>query len=1419
MHLLLTALTCVAIVTDSLSYKESGAAIEAYRQSIEQGGKQTVLMLDRWGHPDSLRAQLYDLYLNHNLEGAILIGNVPIAMIRDAQHLTSAFKMDQTSDWKESSVASDRFYDDFDLRFDYIKADEDKPGYHYYTLRADSPHAISCDIYSSRIVVPDISGADRFALLTAYLEKVVRLRAQNEVIDQVLLFAGNGYNSDSMRARMDEAWALRQQFAGLGTLPGFRFDFINYDFDEVIRPRFMAAMSDPDLDVAILHHHGSEDAQHLGASKVNGIQSAFDYLKSFLRGRLRRSKDSTATKAEYIAEYGITDSWFKGAFDPEITRQDSAYSASMDLSVEDMAGYTPQAKFVMFDACYNGSFYYHDYIGGRYLFQEGNTVVARGNTVNSLQDIWPDEMIGLLQGGVCVGNWAKMNMTLELHLLGDATFAFANTSGAPCLDKDIRLQAANPVFWRQQLASTTGDYKSLAMRMLYRNSAIFSTELLAIQQSDSSPLVRLEAFTLNKKIADANLKPAVLNALHDDYELLQRMGALTVNLLGDEDLLEPVMAIYFDPTTTVRVNFHLREVFEQVPYASFEAAAMAYRAKSPLWPTEENFQALLKSLQYSRDSRDQNLAVIAKPDATDKELRWVIPAQRNKQNAQMADVLLTFLRDTSRKTEQRVTTAETLGWYMFSFRKADIVAACRDIYAKEKDPAVKNELAKTIGRLTGKAFEVKEMPSRRSFAIVVDNATYRACKESIEAYRQAVEKDGLTGYVLAGDWQSPEQIKAQLGKYYRQKALEGAVFVGQVPIPMVRRAQHMTSAFKMDQTMSWRESSVPSDRFYDDFDLQFDFLQQDSLQPLFFYYNLSGRGPQEIGCDIYTGRIKPSLPGEEGYAQIRRYLQKVVANKAQTNRADCLVSYTGEGSFSNSLSAWKDEQVTLNEQFPQAFRTAETAKLYMFYMYPETIKDVLTSELQRKEVDLFLFHEHGVAERQYITGNPPAMDEEAYFTDGQRSLRSLIEQQVRYGRFAEGSPEMTNYMRRIEKEYGIDSTWTATYFDPAIRLQDSIYDAAQGFLLNDITTIKPQARIVIFDACYNADFREDDCIATSYILTEGSGTIACFGNSVNVLQDKSSSDLMGLLSLGCRIGEWARNVNILESHIIGDPTFRFIGEAKPDIDFYSSDPAYWLNKLQTAPEYDVQGLALYKLHELSYPGMPELLYRTFCESPSYMLRLQCMHLLARYQGPLYVELLKMGSADPYEFIRRKSIYFMGKVGLDEFIPYVVKTYMDDVQSVRVLDNVSFVAGHFDTGLLRQEFAETIDKAVYLHDKQAYLTKVNTMIERGEGMKQSCWKLIDNYLDPKTAKSWYPNSLRNNPYPQLMDALLKALHDKQTDAAFRVQLAEILGWYVRAPRRAAIVQACNELLADSATTDPALRDELQKTIYRLTAYMK
>ena len=63
-----------------------------------------------------------------------------------------------------------------------------------------------------------------------------------------------------------------------------------------------------------------------------------------------------------------------------------------------------------------------------------------------------------------------------------------------------------------------------------------------------------------------------------------------------------------------------------------------------------------------------------------------------------------------------------------------------------------------------------------------------------------------------------------------------------------------------------------------------------------------------------------------------------------------------------------------------------------------------------------------------------------------------------------------------------------------------------------------------------------------------------------------------------------------------------------------------------------------------------------------MLRLQCMHcwpITIRHCMPTAEE----GSTDPMNSSVANP-YYMGKVGLDEFIPYVVKTYMDDVQSVR-----------------------------------------------------------------------------------------------------------------------------------------------------------
>ena len=107
-------------------------------------------------------------------------------------------------------------------------------------------------------------------------------------------------------------------------------------------------------------------------------------------------------------------------------------------------------------------------------------------------------------------------------------------------------------------------------------------------------------------------------------------------------------------------------------------------------------------------------------------------------------------------------------------------------------------------------------------------------------------------------------------------AAEGAVFIGNIPIPMIRKAQHMTSAFKMDEReYPMGRASIPTDRFYDDFDLKFKPIK-DSTDGLKHFYQMDPESAQYIECDIYTGRLKPLAGNGDKYAQISKYLNKYI---------------------------------------------------------------------------------------------------------------------------------------------------------------------------------------------------------------------------------------------------------------------------------------------------------------------------------------------------------------------------------------------------------------------------------------------------------------------------------------------------------------------------------------------------------------
>lgn len=699
--------------------------------------------------------------------------------------------------------------------------------------------------------------------------------------------------------------------------------------------------------------------------------------------------------------------------------------------------------------------------------------------------------------------------------------------------------------------------------------------------------------------------------------------------------------------------------------------------------------------------------------------------------------------------------------------------------------------------------------AQRGFAIIIDNETYAACKADIENYRTVLESEGFSAVVVARVWSDPVQVKDVLHNMYLNDGLEGAVFIGNIPIPMIRDAQHFTSAFKMDQELyPFKSSSVPSDRFYDDFDLKFDYQGHDCDDPMFHYYSLRHDSPQYIQSDIYSGRIKPTKKGEEGYRQVREYFTKLLAERKKENPLDVITSYTGEGSFSNSMTAWKDEGHLMREQFPYAFKDKNSVKFLFFAMEPY-MKDMVTDELRRDEMDLMLFHEHGMPDRMYLTAMPYSKGADEYSEAARRVFRQML-------RRKKSDEERVQAIAEWAAHYRIDSTWFTGAFDKEGLEKDSLEDLRTGIILEDVPVIAPNARMVIFDACYNGDFREDNYIAGEFIFGGGK-TLVTFANSVNVLQDKSSSDLMGMLGMGFCVGEWAREINILESHIIGDPTMRFSGKKASAIDLNSKDTGYWTGVYENEEHPDLKGLALHKLFQLDYKGMPEFLTSVYFSSPWYSVRLQVYHLLQYYKGDSFANLLEYSAYDPYEFIRRKSIFSMGRIGHDRYIPHLASVYLNEYLDERVHFNAVFSFDLMDTGKLEQEVREQLDANSSYLDKVAVWNDFKAKIDSRKRIASMADDVTNKEKSLKTRLSSV-RSLRNNAYHGKVDDFLKVVTDQSEEEALRVALAEALGWFTLSRNRDAIVSAFKEVAANPQTT-AKLKEELLKSAARIEVYMR
>lgn len=688
--------------------------------------------------------------------------------------------------------------------------------------------------------------------------------------------------------------------------------------------------------------------------------------------------------------------------------------------------------------------------------------------------------------------------------------------------------------------------------------------------------------------------------------------------------------------------------------------------------------------------------------------------------------------------------------------------------------------------------------TKTSFAVITDSPTWDKCSAEMKSFAQQLGSEDLPTFIVHAKWKSPEQVKKVIKDLYKKHSLEGVMFVGDVPVAMVRKGQHLTSAFKMDEAKHpWIDSSVPSDRFYDDFDLKFDYLRPDSVHPNYFYYNLSATSPKHIKCDIYSARVKPIANGEPADVQIKRFFNKAIAEHKADNKLDQFYSHTGDGSYSNSLNAWVTEAATLREQMPGTFdspaspgRTRFTR--YSFSSYP---KDDIIAQLVRDDLDLAIFHEHGVAERQYISSIPATEDRDGHMEALRAYLRGVA------SRYAGDEKKMKEFEDKYAA-YGIGPSWWNNYSDPEVIKSDSINDAKTGILLEDITAFKPNSRMVIFDACYNGDYREDDCIASRYIFADGK-TVATFANSVNVLQDKQANEMLGLLWMGARVGQWAQETNILESHIIGDPTFRFRSSAA-DVDAAELCRAPYDEATERAMlksgYADVRNLAMHRLWRNDAEGLSQLFAETFLTSPVAMERYTALSLLEKINDQNYQDVLPDALADANEFIRRTTVSRMGRVGRDEYVPHLVAAYFDDTQAERVVFQIENNIPAFT--------AEAFNKAI-----ASYSGERAEQLKKAQKRQKS---INDGILDKNSSEAkWrklYIQSLRNENIHATLSDYLAILDNPDESEELKLAMLDALAWYGQSYRRAEILAACDRVRKTSKSK--ALKEQALRTYNRV-----
>ncbi|WP_208112304.1 HEAT repeat domain-containing protein [Pedobacter metabolipauper] len=695
--------TSFAIVVDQNTYSQAKKEIDSYKNAVEKDGLGTYIISSNWKNPEEIRSVLKKLYnQKQSLEGAVLVGDIPIAMIRDAQYLTSTFKMNQKVNWQRSSVPSDRFYDDFQLEFDFIKQDTARKDYFYYSISPAGSQKINMSIYSARIKPPVIAGKDKYQLIREYLNKVVIEKSRENKINDVFISTSHGYNSESSNAWAGEQLAFKGQFPDLFR-PGNQVKFFSFLNETFLKFNLLSALKSKDLDIAIMHGHGDTDIQLVnGYPYVSNPQGSIENLTRYLRAKVRDAKDAKRdvekVKEGFVKSLGVSMGWMDNAFDPKVIEADSIFNDDLDIHVKDILSAKPNARFVMLDNCLTGSFHLDEYLAGYYPFSGGNNIVAIANSIGVLQDLWPDQLMGILQHGSRVGNWFKHTAYLESHIMGDPTFSFtANTD----FDVNKAITGKNSVaYWKTLLSKPDADLQALSLVYLARllDSKALSALLKKTYLNSPYETTRMQAFQLLERLDNADYQEILISATKDPYEFIRRNAVNEISERGGKEFIPALINMVVDDYHSERIGYKIRTT---LPFMDAETSKKQLEDQvnaDRLVHFEKSKADLLKLVNYSEVKVKGIIDTILDKSKADKVRLYDIMTMRAYRYHQTIPALIQTVKDQTNSDAIRIAALEVLSWFPRSYKKQEIIALCKEIEQGESyNQELKKQAKKNIG--------------------------------------------------------------------------------------------------------------------------------------------------------------------------------------------------------------------------------------------------------------------------------------------------------------------------------------------------------------------------------------------------------------------------------------------------------------------------------------------------------------------------------------------------------------------------------------------------------------------------------------------------------------------------------------------------------------------------------------------------